>query len=124
MALTYLTSATATAAMTAIVPDSTNMKISLHTGSPGNTGANECAGTGYAKQTGQFGPCSAGVTTGPNTAVTFTSTAWSGTIGYFGVWDNAGTTWKCGGALSASLTPPASCSIVVAIAGISLSVQG
>jgi len=125
MALVYLTATTASAAMDAVVPASTNMAISLHISTgPGNTGANECAGTGYAYQQGQFIAAVSGVKTGPNAAVSFTSTAWTGTIGYFGVWDTTHATWKCGGALTATLTPPSSCTIVIAIAGLSLSIQG
>lgn len=125
MALVYLTAAKATAAMTAVVADTTNMKLSLHISTgPGNTGANKCAGAGYADQTGQFGPAASGTTTGPNAAVAFTSTAWTGTIGYFGVYEATDTTWQCGGALSATLVPPASCTVAIAIAGLSLSIQG
>lgn|SRR5487761_1057909 len=125
MALTYLTATTASAAMDAIVPASTNMAISLHISTgPGNTGANEETGTGYSYQTGQFIAAVSGVKTGPNSAVSFTSTAWTGTLGYFGVWDSTHTTWKCGGALSATLVPPSSCTVVILAAGLSLSVQG
>ena len=125
MALTYLTAATASAAMDAIVPASTNMAISLHISTgPGNTGANEETGTGYTYQQGQFIAASSGTKTGPNSTVTFTATGWTGTIGYFGVWETTHTTWKCGGALSSSLTPPASATIIILSAGLSLAVQG
>lgn len=125
MALTYLTATTASAAMDAIVPASTNMAISLHISTgPGNTGANEETGAGYGNQQGQFGAASSGTKTGPNAAVSFTSSAWTGTLGYFGVWDTTHTTWKCGGALSATLVPPSSCTVVISIAALSLSVQG
>ena len=125
MALTYLTATTASAAMDAIIAASTNVDLSLHISTgPGNTGANEETGTGYSYQVVQFGSSSSGVKTGPNAAASFTSTAWSGTLGYFGVWAAGHSTWLCGGALSATLVPPSSCTVVVSIAGISVSVQG
>lgn len=125
MTLTYLTATTASAAMDAIVPSTTNVALSLHISTgPGNTGANEETGTGYSYQTVQFGASSSGVKTGPNSTASFTSSAWSGTLGYFGVWDSTHTTWKTGGALSATLTPPTSATVIVSVAGISMSVQG
>jgi len=124
MALTYLTNTTANAAIAAIVPSATNVALSLHTGSPGNTGANEETGTGYIYQTIQYGAASAGIELGPTSTASFTATGWTGTLGYFGTWNSAHSTWYCGGALTSSLTPPSSCTVIVSVSGISISVQG
>jgi hypothetical protein len=125
VSLTYLTNASANAAIAAITPASTNVDLSLHISTgPGNTGANEETGTGYSYQVIQFGAASAGVELGPTSTASFTATAWSGTLGYFGVWASGHSTWECGGALTATLTPPSSCTVVVLVSGISISVQG
>lgn len=125
MALTYLTTTTANAAIDAIAPSATNLAFSLHISTgPGNTGANEETGTGYAHQTGQFGSASSGVELGPTSVVSFTATGWTGTLGYFGIWDSTHSTWYCGGALGATLVPPSSATVVILVSGVSVSVQG
>lgn len=56
-------------------------RISLHTGDPGTTGANEAAGV--TRQTPTWSTSVNGVTT---TTVTFTAV--SGTFTHIGLWDN------------------------------------
>lgn len=80
--------------------------ISLHTGDPGETGANELtAGTHtYARQSGAFGAASAGAVT---TTAGLTWTDMPGTtITHIGVWSSstvtATTSFVWGGALTAS----------------------
>ena len=125
MPLTYLTNTTANAAIAAIAPSATNLAFSLHISTgPGNTGANEEAGSGYSAQTGQFAAASAGVELGPTVALSFTSTAWTGTLGYFGVWNSGHSTWYCGGPLTSTLVPPSSCTVIIAISGLSIAVAG
>ena len=75
-----------------LTPLETTAYVSLHTADPGNTGANEISGSGYARQ-GPVGFTNAGAnpTVGSNTAIiTYpAATAAWGTIGYFGLWDAA-----------------------------------
>jgi hypothetical protein len=127
--MAFLAPATAAAALNAIVASSSNVALSLHVSNPGTTGAGEEVGTGYSYQTVQFGAATVAnpsVKTGPNATASFTATSWtaSAPLGWFGVWDPTHTTWQCGGALSATLQPPPSCTVVVLAAGISLTESG
>lgn len=65
--------------------------ISLHTGAPGETGANEIgASSAYTRQTATFGAASTGAGTATNSvALTFgpaTTSNW-GTVSGVGIWD-------------------------------------
>jgi hypothetical protein len=75
-----------------LVPLTTNAYVSLHTADPGNTGANEVVGGGYARQ-GPVAFANAGQnpTVASNTAIiTYpAATANYGTISYFGLWTAA-----------------------------------
>ena len=70
----------------------TGAYVSLHTGDPGEAGANEVSGGGYTRMSATFAQIS-----GPNPTVDANSaiitypmaTADWGTITYFGVWDAA-----------------------------------
>lgn len=68
------------AAMDAVTIDS----MSLHSGFPGETGANELSGSGYARQTTSFNASSGGVRT-LATAETFTVGAGQ-TVRWIGLW--------------------------------------
>lgn len=66
--------------------------ISLHTGDPGNTGANEVAGGAYARQGPvSFSNTGANPSTAANTALVQypTATASWGTVTHFGIWSAA-----------------------------------
>ena len=96
----------------AIVP-TTTYYLSLHTASPGTTGANEVTGGSYARQSIVFGAASGGVVTS-NTAQNFTNMPIeTGGCTYFGIWSApSGGTFEGGGTttgLSGSI--PASASI-------------
>ena len=87
--MTGLSSAGEAAVLT---PITTTAYVSLHTADPGNTGANEISGSGYAR----IGPVTFGntgnnPTQASNSAIlTYpAATAPWGTIGFFGVWDAA-----------------------------------
>jgi hypothetical protein len=75
-----------------ITPLVTTAYVSLHTADPGDTGANEVSGGGYARQ-GAVAFTNAGnnPTVASNSAiVTFpTATSAWGTISFFGLWDAA-----------------------------------
>ena len=75
--------------------------ISLHTGDPGETGANELTGGSYARQAGAFSVAAAGATS--NTGdIDFTGMP-SATLTHVGVWDaTAAGNFLWGGALTAS----------------------
>ena len=83
-------------------PAVTTPWISLHTGDPGETGANEVTGGGYARQAGSFGAAAAGQVS--NTASLSWTNMPSATIQYVGVWDSstatAATNFIWGGALT------------------------
>lgn len=92
--------------LSSLVGTGTNQKnahfISLHTASPGTTGANEVTGGTYARVATTWGAVSGASTTG--TQVTINVPA-STTITHWGIWDavSAGTYYD-GGALPASQT--------------------
>lgn len=73
--------------------------ISLHTGDPSTTGANEASGGGYARQALSFSAAASG--TAVASEVTFDVGA--GTYTHFGVWTAVtGGTFRGGNALSTS----------------------
>ena len=100
-----------------------SMFASLHTATPGLTGASEVTGGSYARQALSFGAPSSGVEASTN-AQNFTLMP-AVTVTYFGVWtaSSAGT-YMGGGLLSSSLTVPANATVVAAIGAITVSVQG
>lgn len=66
--------------------------VSLHTGDPGNAGANELVGNGYLRQGPvTFGAAGSNPTVDSNTAIVSypSATADWGTVGYFGLWTAA-----------------------------------
>jgi hypothetical protein len=71
------------AALDAVTIDS----MSLHSGFPGETGANELTGSGYARQTTAFAAASGGVRT-LSTAETFTVGA-GHTVRWIGLWSGS-----------------------------------
>lgn len=99
--MTGLSSAGEAAVLT---PLTTTAYVSLHTGDPGNTGATEVSGGGYARQGPvAFTNAGANPTVASNTGlVTWpAATAAWGTIGYFGVWTAAtGGTFQGSGAVT------------------------
>lgn len=77
------------------------VKISVHTASPGTTGANEISGGSYARGTLTFAAASSG--TGTATQVTINVPA-GGPYTHFGVWSSDGATFRGGNPLSSSET--------------------
>jgi hypothetical protein len=79
--------------------------VSLHTADPGNTGANEVAGGGYARQ-GPVAFTNSGANptvAGNNSIITYpTATAAWGTINFFGLWTAASAGVFNGGAAVAT----------------------
>jgi len=96
---------------------------SLHTTTPGNTGAAEVSGGSYARQTIAFGAPASGVKTS-TTAQNWTNMP-AVTVGYFGFWTavTAGT-WIGGGILGSSLTVPSGATVAAAIGAITATVSG
>jgi hypothetical protein len=123
LANTYLPNSQASLAMEAMIPHATSVWLSLHTASPGQTGANESSGGSYARQSITFGAASSGVQTS-TTAQSFTNMPAS-TVAYFGEWSAVTSgTYLLGSPLSSSLTVPAGSTVSCAIAAITQSVQG
>ena len=75
--------------------------ISLHTGDPGSTGANEVAGGSYARQQTAFSAAASKAVT--NTAAAVFNGMPAAIVTHVGVWSGAGVFLR-GGALDASLT--------------------
>lgn len=94
--------------------------VSLHTGDPGTTGANENANTGsYARQACSWNTASGGTMTN-SSALTF-ATAGSVAVSYIGTWSSAtygAGTYAIGAALGSAVT---AASITIAAGAISLS---
>ena len=86
-----------------LTPLTTTAFVSLHIGDPGDTGATELSGLGYARQSATFTNSGANPTVAANSAiVTFPAASGSwGTVGYFGVWSLAtGGVFRGSGALT------------------------
>lgn len=76
--------------------------ISLHTASPGTTGANEVVGGSYARVSSTWGSISAASVTGSQVTINVPA---STTITHWGLWDaGSGGNYYDGGALPASQT--------------------
>jgi len=76
--------------------------ISLHTGDPSTTGANEVTGGSYARQLEALAAASGGSKTNSGAAIDFTGMP-TATVTHFGVWDaSSGGNFLWGGALIAS----------------------
>ena len=123
MALTYLPAAQANLGIAAMFVPSNTYYGSLHTASPGLTGANEVTGGSYGRQAVVFGSASSGV------EATTDAQNWTGmpavTVSYFGFWSAVTSgTYLGGGALGSSLTVPAGATVAAAIGAITVSVQG
>lgn len=99
---------------TNVIPD-----VSLHTGDPGTTGANENANSGsYARQACSWNAAASGAKTNSST-LTFT-TGGSTAVTYFGTWSSAtygAGNYAIGGALASSVT---AVTIVIAAGAISI----
>lgn len=76
--------------------------ISLHTGDPGTTGANEVSGSGYARKAVVWGAAGSGIATGGE--VTFNVPA--GSFTHYGLWSSSSgsTGFRGGFNLSATAT--------------------
>lgn len=95
--------------------------VSLHTGDPSTTGANEVTGGSYARVAVTWNSPSSGTVTQSN-ALSINLPA-STTASYFGVWSaSTAGTYYIGGALSPSITTGTSAGVVTIAAG-SLSVS-
>ena len=90
--------------------------VSLHTGDPSTTGANEVTGGTYARVAVTWNSPSGGSVT--NSGALSINLPASTTASYFGVW-SAGTsgTYYIGGALSPAVTTGASAGVVTIAAG-------
>lgn len=99
--------------------------VSLHTGDPGETGANEATGGSYARQSGAFGNAAAGAVS--NTAsVSFTGMP-TATITHVGIWSSstatATTAFIWGGALTASKSTTSGDTFVIAVGNLDVSLD-
>ena len=93
----------------------------LHTASPGFTGANEVVGGSYAEQSATFGAPATGSKATTN-AQNWTSMP-AVTVTHFGFKTPNGT-WRGGGPLTSSLTVPAGATVAAAIGALTLGQSG
>jgi hypothetical protein len=99
------------------------LSASLHTTTPGFTGAAEVSGGSYARQAFTAGLPATGVKTSTD-AQNWTSMP-SATVGYFGFWSAVTSgTWVGGGALGSSLTVPSGATVAAAIGAITFTNSG
>lgn len=123
MSLTLLPAAQANAAVEAIFVPTTVYYGSLHTATPGTTGASEVSGGSYARQSTVYGNPTAGVEATTN-AQNWTLMP-SVTVTYFGEWSLvSGGTYLGGGLLTSSLTVPSGATVAAAIGALTVAVQG
>jgi hypothetical protein len=112
--------ATANAALAVELVPATNYYLSLHSASPGTTGASEISGGSYARQVIQFASPSASATQSTG-AQAFASMP-AVTVTAFGIWSAvSGGTYIWGGNLTGSLTVPVGSSVDFATAAITAS---
>ena len=104
---------------------------SLHTATPGFTGANEVSGGSYTRQQITWvAPLSGGFAT-PGQKVSSNAQSWTGMpactvthFGWFGTSGASGGTWLGGGILGSSLTVPSGATVFAAIGAITASQSG
>jgi hypothetical protein len=123
VALVLLPAAQANTAIAAIFVPTTGYFGSLHTATPGLTGANEVTGGSYGRQGTTYGAAALGI------ELTTNGQSWTlmpaVTVTYFGEWTLvSGGTYLGGGLLTSPLTVPAGASVVAAIGALSVSVAG
>lgn len=101
-----LPAATENAMVEAGIVPSTTYYMSLHSATPGTTGASEVSGGSYARQVIEFGSASGGVLASTD-AQTYTSLpALSGGVPYFGLWTSlSGGTYLGGGTVTGAPGP-------------------
>lgn len=123
MALTLIPAAQANAAIAAMFVPTTGYFGSLHTATPGTTGASEVTGGTYGRQGTTYGTGSSGVEATTN-AQNWTLMP-SCTVTHFGEWTLVTSgTYLGGGALGSSLTVPAGATVAAAIGALTVQVQG
>ena len=118
------TTAENTAIASIFVPGTTYY-LSLHSATPGQTGANEISGGSYARQSIVFGAASGG-SEASSTSQTFTNLpAESGGIGYFGIWSAATSGTYIGGGATTGLTGslPAGISVNFATGAVTVAIS-
>jgi hypothetical protein len=76
-------------------------KVSIHSDDPGTTGVHELSGGSYARVALTWPSAAGGSSTTTQVSVNVPA---GGPYGYFGVWDNDGTTFRGGNALSTAET--------------------
>ena len=112
-------------AIAAIFVPSTTYYLSLHSATPGQTGASEVSGGSYARQAITFGSATAGTELSTNSQ-TFTNLPVEASgIPYFGIWSTVSGGTYIGGGTTTGLTGslPAGISVNFATGAVSVSVS-
>lgn len=102
-----LPAAQANAMLNAAFVPTTTYYLSLHSGNPGTTGANELSGGSYARQVVVFAAASGGSQSSSDSQ-SFTGLSGPPTVPYFGVWSALSSgTYLGGGPLTTPITAAA-----------------
>lgn len=120
--MSFYPAASLNAAIEAIYVPTDTYYATLHTTSPGTTGANEVSGGSYVEQAITFGSPTGGVEASTN-AQSFDSLP-AALIGYFGTRATLNGTWMGGGTLSAELEVPEGATVAAAIGSFQVSAAG
>lgn len=114
---------TITTLTTSVYTFTLSISSSLHTATPGTTGASEVTGGSYARQSTTYGTGANGVQTSTN-AQNFVSMP-SVTVTHFGQWTAVSSGTYCGGGpLTSSLTVPSGATVAAAIGALTVGVTG
>ena len=123
--MALLATASENTAIAAIFVPSTTYYLSLHSATPGQTGASEISGGSYARQAITFGAASGGSEASTNSQTFTNLPVESSGIPYFGIWSaSSGGTYIGGGSttgLSGSL--PAGISVNFVTAGVTVAIS-
>jgi hypothetical protein len=139
MTLTLLPSSTATSMLQTIT--TTGAYLSLHSATPGTTGASEIAANfanGYtqsARLSITWGSIASGSVASSNGQTYTMGSGWgTASIQYFGIWTAAGTwsggsvttpgTYLCGGSITGLTSVPAGANIVFSTGAVTLTING
>ena len=109
-------------ALKGVLVPGTTYYLSLHTATPGTTGASEITGGSYARKSIVFATPTTG-SEASNTAQTFTTMP-AKLIKYVGIWSAATSgTYYWGGALTANVTVPAGATLKFASGSVTASIS-
>lgn len=123
--MALLSTASENTAIAAVFVPSTTYYLSLHSATPGQTGASEISGGSYARQGITFGSASGGSEASTNSQTFTNLPAESGGISYFGIWSAVTAGTYIGGGTTTGLTGslPAGISVNFATGAVTVAIS-